>query len=37
MNLLNMRNFIALAGIFAFNFEIYAQNNVIEEVFVTAE
>ena len=37
MNLLNMRNFIALAGIFAFNIEIYAQNNVIEEVFVTAE
>ena len=37
MNFLNMRNFIALAGIFALNFEIHAQNNVIEEVFVTAE
>ena len=37
MNLLNMRIFIAFAVIFAFNFDIHAQNNVIEEVFVTAE
>ena len=37
MNLLNMRNFIAFAVVIAFNLEVFAQNNVIEEVFVTAE